>query len=225
MRYGSALFRLRQNAIMGAGRSLSAEGASFADVSIQGFLPELEHASADAGVDRVPDASQSAVIGLPDEASAAVIGAPGTGKTTTLQEVVADRVLGRGWSVDQVLVLTTSRTTATALRDRLGARLGLATTGPVARTVNSLAFDLVAHAARLAGAEPPRLLTGSDQDSDISQLLDGGLVDGTGPAWPSLLTPQVRRLRGFRTELRELMMRATEYQITPEHLGGLEVGS
>ncbi|MBW8870681.1 MAG: hypothetical protein JF618_00380, partial [Leifsonia sp.] len=43
------------------------------------------------------DASQRAVIELPDDASAAVLGAPGTGKTTTIVELVADRVTGRGW--------------------------------------------------------------------------------------------------------------------------------
>lgn len=168
-----------------------------------------------------PDPSQRAVIDLPDDASAAIIGAPGTGKTTTLVELVADRVLDRGWSTDQVMVLTPSRGTATRLRDAIALRLGRPTTGPMARTVNSLAFEVVRDAARAAGASPPRLVTGGEQDADIAQLIEGHIAEGRGPAWPDDLGPEVRRLRRFRTELRELMMRATEYDVDPVRLRDL----
>jgi superfamily I DNA/RNA helicase len=59
------------------------------------------------------DADQLAVLALPDDASAAVIGAPGTGKTSTLVELVADRVERAGFLPEQVVALTASRTTAT----------------------------------------------------------------------------------------------------------------
>jgi superfamily I DNA/RNA helicase/RecB family exonuclease len=164
------------------------------------------------------DTSQAAVVALGDGASAAVVGAPGTGKSTTLIEVIADRVQTRGWTPDQVLALTPSRGTATRLRDAIALRLGVPTTGPLARTVNSLAFEVVRDAARAAGVMPPRLVTGGDQDADIAELLRGHIEDGSGPAWPATLEPEVRELRRFRTELRELMMRATEYEVTPERL-------
>ncbi|MEX1077671.1 MAG: ATP-dependent DNA helicase [Homoserinimonas sp.] len=164
------------------------------------------------------DPSQQAVIDLPDAASAAVIGAPGTGKTTTLVELAAERVLNRGWVPNELMVLTTGRLAATRLRDRLALRVGRPTTGPLARTVNSLAFDIVGHAARGAARPPPRLVTGGEQDNDIAELLAGHLEDGSGPVWPEHLAPEVRRLRGFRTELRELMMRATEYGVGPQRL-------
>jgi superfamily I DNA/RNA helicase/RecB family exonuclease len=171
----------------------------------------------------VLDSSQRAVVDLPDGVSATVIGAPGTGKTTTLVEVAADRVLNRGWLPNELLVLTTGRLAATRLRDRLALRLGRPTTGPLARTVNSLAFDIVGHAARDAGRKPPRLITGGEQDSDIAELLAGHLEDSAGPNWPEHLGPEVRRLRGFRTELRELMMRATEFGVSPRRLRELGV--
>ena len=167
------------------------------------------------------DPSQIRVITLADDATAAVIGAPGTGKTTTLVELVADRVQNRAWSADELLVLTPTRATATKLRDVLALRLGIPTTGPMARTVNSLAFEIVGHVASQAGSESPRLVTGGEQDNDIGQLLAGHEEDGTGPVWPELLGPEVRRLRAFRTELRELMMRATEQGVTPERLAEL----
>ncbi len=169
-------------------------------------------------VPTVLDGSQAVVARLPDNASAAVLGAPGSGKTTTLVEVAADRVLERGWQPNDLMVLTTSRVTATRLRDRLAVRLGRPTTGPLARTVNSLAFDVVGRAARAEGRLPPRLITGGEQDSDLAELLAGHLEDDAGPVWPDHLGSDVRRLRGFRTELRELLMRSTEYGVTPQRM-------
>jgi superfamily I DNA/RNA helicase/RecB family exonuclease len=126
-----------------------------------------------------------------------------------------------------VLVLASSRAAATRLRDRLALRVGVPSNGPLARTVSSLAFELVGAAARAAGAVPPRLVTAAEQDADIAAMLDGHLEGhlagtdehgGSGPVWPDPLEPAVRRLRGFRTELRELMARATEYDVTPARL-------
>jgi superfamily I DNA/RNA helicase len=171
----------------------------------------------------VLDAGQRAVIDLPDAASAAVLGAPGSGKTTTIVELVADRIDRRGWSPDSLLVLASSRAAATRLRDRLALRVGAPTNGPLARTVSSLAFELVGAAAKAAGVAPPRLVTAAEQDADIAAILDGHLAGaeghgGSGPAWPEPLDAAVRRLRGFRTELRELMARATEYDVDPARL-------
>ncbi|MCU1406941.1 MAG: ATP-dependent helicase [Glaciihabitans sp.] len=167
------------------------------------------------------DPSQAAVVALDDSSCAAVIGAPGTGKTTTLIEVIADRVLNRGYSPDEIVALTPTRGSATKLRDALALRLGMATNGPLARTVNSLAFEIVGTAAKLAEVDPPRLVTGGEQDSDIAQLLAGQAEEGRGPQWPEILGPDVRRLRGFRTELRELMMRATEFDVSTSQLRAL----
>jgi superfamily I DNA/RNA helicase len=187
------------------------------------FLPGVAVLDGAAVLDGVAvlDASQRAVLDLTDGSSAAVIGAPGSGKTATLVELVAHRVERRGYSAEDLLVLTSSRTTATRLRDILALRLGLPTNGPIARTVNSLAFEIVGNAARIAGVDAPRLATGGDQDSDIAQLIDGQLEDGAGPDWPEQLGPPVRRLRGFRTELRELLGRSTEYGVPPDRLRAL----
>lgn len=164
------------------------------------------------------DEGQRAVLALSPSASAAVIGAPGSGKTTALIELVAHRILDLGWAPEHVLVLTSGRGPATRLRDQLALRVSRPTTGPLARTVNSLAFDIVGAAARDEGRPRPTLITGGEQDSDLAGLLEGHLEDGTGPTWPSHLTPEVRRARGFRTELRELIMRSTEHGVTTEHL-------
>ncbi|SKA99285.1 Superfamily I DNA or RNA helicase [Agreia bicolorata] len=167
------------------------------------------------------DPAQFRVLALGDSASCAVIGAPGTGKTTALVELLCDRVHNRGFSPDEVLVITPTRASATALRDRLALRLGVPSNGPLARTANSIAFQIVRGMAAVRGDDPPVLLTGAEQDQIISELLAGDIADASGPAWPEHLGDDVRRLRGFRTELRDLMMRAVETGTSADRLAGL----
>ena len=129
---------------------------------------------------------------LPAAASGVVVGAPGTGKTTTLVARVA-ALVEAGVDPDAMLVLTPSRQTATALRDRLALAVGRATSGPLARSVASFAFQLVRATAVAAGDEPPQLLTGGDEDQLIQDLLDGDAedeVDGLG-RWPEWLPPAI----------------------------------
>ncbi|AMM20304.1 hypothetical protein AX769_09185 [Frondihabitans sp. PAMC 28766] len=167
------------------------------------------------------DAGQRALLALPDGESAAVIGAPGSGKTTALVAFLVDRLGREGWGPESVMALAPTRGTATRLRDLLARAVDVPTPGPLARSVASLAFDIVGHAARLASSPPPTLLTGGEQDTVIRELLEGHLADGTGPAWPEELSPAVRSLRGFRTELRELLMRATEHGVDSHGLRAL----
>lgn len=164
------------------------------------------------------------MLALPDGVHAAVLGAPGTGKTRTIIEAVAERIDTRGYHPDEVVVIASDRRSATALRDQLSLRVSAPTRGPLARTLGSLAFGLVAARAVLDAAPSPRLLTGADQDNIIADLLRGDLDDaelGEGIPWPENLDPEVRGLRGFRTELRELMMRLVETGTRPAELAAL----
>ncbi len=157
------------------------------------------------------------VLTLADGEHAAVFGAPGSGKTRLAIELVADRVEKRGYGTDEVLVLSATRASATALRDELAVRLGVTTRGPLARTANSIAFQLV----RAATGAPVTLLTGAEHDQIVGELIEGGIRDGFGPAWPEPLVPEVRVLRGFRSELRDLTMRALEHGVDPATLARL----
>ncbi|RXZ46629.1 ATP-dependent helicase [Agromyces fucosus] len=166
---------------------------------------------------QVTATSDAPVSRLAADGHVAVFGAPGSGKTTFAVELVADRIERLGHATDEVLVLSATRVAATALRDRLAVRLGVTTRGPLARTANSLAFQLV----RAFTGAPVTLLTGAEHDQIIGELLEGGIRDGFGPVWPDPLTPEVRVLRGFRSELRDLLMRAVEHGVDGPSLAAL----
>lgn len=163
------------------------------------------------------DAAQRAVVEAAVTASGVIIGAPGTGKTRTLADRVVHLLDAGGLRPEELLVLTPSRQAATALRDRIGVRIGQATPGPLARSLGSFAFQLVRGAMVQTGAEPPALLTGADQDRIIAELLAGDVEDGR-IAWPESLSPSVRASKGFRSELRALLAECTELGASPDEL-------
>lgn len=156
------------------------------------------------------DASQRAVLDLADDANAIVLGVAGAGKTTTVVELVAERLARPGWSGGDVLVLAGSRAAATRLRDRLAARVDVVTPGPLARTAASYAYALLGEQALGDGVERPQLLSGAEQDGMLADLLEGHVALGAGPAWPAHLGAEVREQQGFRTELRDVLARASE---------------
>lgn len=150
-----------------------------------------------------------------------VVGGPGTGKTSTAVGVVVDRV-GRGEVVaEQSLLVAPTRVAAGRLRAEVSRRLGGTTTEPLARTASALAFALLRQAAAVAGAGPPRLLSGSEQDLVLADLLVGHSGAGSqGPAWPESVRGALGT-RGFRGQLRDLLMRAVEHGLEPSDLASL----
>ncbi len=147
-----------------------------------------------------------------------VLGAPGTGKTLTAIEIVVDRVRRDGVAPDQCLVLTASRTAAADLRDRITTRIGGTTTEPLARTHQALGFGILRQAAALRGDPSPRLLSGPEQDVILRELLAGHASgEGKAPDWPEHVQAALAT-RGFRTELRDLLMRAVERGLEPHDL-------
>src|SRR3712207_6001461 len=141
---------LRQAVRGPVARSLSAHRVTVSAVA--GFAGTVEQL---AGVDL--DEAQRAVLALPQGESAVVVGPPGSGKTTTMVELVAARV-DAGWRPSDLLVLSPARQAASQLRDRIALRLGVPTGGPVARTAASVAFEIVREDAARRGDSAPRLL-------------------------------------------------------------------
>ncbi|MDJ1113502.1 ATP-dependent helicase [Microbacterium dauci] len=165
------------------------------------------------------DAAQRRVVDLPASANGVVIGAPGSGKTTVVVERIV-ALVGGGLAPEQVMVLTPTRTAATALRDRLALAVGVATAGPLARSLAAFAFQVVRAHAVHAGDEPPRLLTGPDEDRIIADLLAGDAQDELDGAsrWPTWLGTEIRATAGFRAELRAFLAELTTLGITADEL-------
>ncbi|WP_433268741.1 ATP-dependent helicase [Actinosynnema sp. CS-041913] len=153
-----------------------------------------------------------------------VLGGPGTGKTTLLAEVVADRVLRGGAHPESVLVLTPNRRAAVAMRAHITRLLTGSAEGevlpttqePLVRTVHSYAFAVLRAQAVRAGEPTPRLLSGPEQDAVVRELLAGDVGMGARK-WPERLRPALP-LPGFAQELRDLLLRATERGLAPEDL-------
>lgn len=165
------------------------------------------------------DAAQRAVVDHPG-GPLLVLAGPGTGKTTTLVEAVATRVIS-GTDPARILVLTFSRKAAVELRDRMAARLGAAR-GPQATTFHSFCYALVrAHQDADLFAEPTRLLSGPEQDVTVRELLAGQLElerDGFPHIrWPDELRACLTT-RGFADEVRAVLARSRELGLGPDAL-------
>lgn len=149
-----------------------------------------------------------------------VLAGPGTGKTTTLVEAVAERVLVRGVPAEQILVLTFSRRAAAELSGRIARRLGLTTRESMVRTLHSYAYSVLRTQARGAGEPTPRLLAADESDQMVRELLAGHRSEGGG-GWPAYLG-QALGSPTFAAELREILLRAAGQGIPPQRI--LELG-
>ena len=160
--------------------------------------------------------SQLQASALPAGSIATVIGSPGSGKTSCLVARFLELVAS-GIPAEKIIVISATRESANTLRDQLALEHQGATEGPLAKTLTSLAFSILASQAKQKGQLAPVLVSGSEQDQILKQLLE--VQDGL--AWPKNLDPQVRALTGFRTELRDLIAACLEHGITASGLSEL----
>ncbi|NMO01910.1 ATP-dependent helicase [Gordonia sp. TBRC 11910] len=163
-----------------------------------------------------------------------VHGGPGTGKTSLIVDAAVARLSNPDVDPESVLVLASSRRAATALREQITRRvlavgaadaqagaphrkiLGGALREPLVRTVHSYAFAILRLQAAVHDNPPPRLITGSEQDVVLRELLMGDIEDGAA-YWPEWLRPALAT-DGFAQTLRDMLMRAAERGVGPEEL-------
>ena len=174
--------------------------------------------------------AQRRVISCARDQSVAVLGAPGTGKTTVLVELVAAEVEA-GTPPEQMLAIAANRRLAAQLRDRLATRLQVAVRGGgLGRTVASVAHELVSRSRTSVGESAPRLLTGSQQDAILRDVIEtatdphGSLVRHRGELpWPDYFSTETPHLAGFRAELRELLAAMATHDVSPQRLAELSL--
>ena len=159
---------------------------------------------------------QLQAVNLPAEAVATVIGSPGSGKTSCLKARFL-HLVDKGAKPEQIVVIAQTRDSANLYRDQLALELQGATAGPIAKTLTSLAFSILVDRARKRNAPAPTLLSGSEQDAMLQEILKNQDAN----IWPKQLDNTVRSLTGFRTELRDLIAVAIEHGVTPEKLSQL----
>ena len=134
-----------------------------------------------------------------------VHGGPGTGRTALA--LAAAELSGEG-----ALLLAPRRTSAGRLRDALavhGEGQARAMTPP------ALGHAIIRAEALRRGQGEPTLVTGAEQDALLAELI------AMRETWHLDVDPGARTLPGFRTELRDLITRATELGLTPTELDAL----
>ena len=164
------------------------------------------------------DESQQAVLDHGRRAGAGpllVLAGPGTGKTTTLVELVADRVAG-GVAPDDVLVLTFGRRASRDIRSRIARRT------PAGGVVDVMTFHAYCYAlVRSASdpedfADPIRLLTAPEQEWRLAEVLLGA-TEMQRVRWPAELS-QALRTRGVARELADFLSAARSHGLDPDSL-------
>lgn len=164
------------------------------------------------------DDEQRAVIEHPG-GPLLVLAGPGTGKTTTLVELVVDRVEHGGLKPEEILVLTFSRKAADEIRSRIARRLDRTTAASPTMTFHSFCYALLRREqSEFDYGTPIRLLSAPEQDAAIAEMLVGADAE----AWPLTLR-QALRTRGMASELQRLMSTARAQGMDAldlERLGG-----
>ncbi len=155
-------------------------------------------------------------------------GGAGTGKTSALVDIAVAKLTDPLVDAESVLLLTGSKQAANRLKREVSARVlagapdggrAHATHEPLVRTIHSLAFAVLRLQATRTGSPPPRLITGSEQDAVIRELLRGNVADGAA-GWPERLRPALVT-NGFAGALRDLFAQVAQRGIGPAELADL----
>ncbi len=133
-----------------------------------------------------------------------VLAGPGAGKTTTLVELVVDRVEKGGLKPDEILVLTFSRKAAQEIRSRIARRLQRTTSATPAMTFHSFCYALLrTEQPADQFVNPLQLLSAPEFDALLAELL----ANADPESWPVTLRPALRT-RGLASELRSFIATA-----------------
>ena len=152
---------------------------------------------------------------LDPSVSSVILGSPGSGKTTTLIDLVSE-LENSGGAPEEILVLTPSRLAANSLRDQIGAKSSLAASGVRARSISSFAFWV------LSQKNPDlKLFSGASQQALVAQLIARAVSEKQNLAWG--IDALSCELQGFQNEVRDLLAVVIENQLGLEELKKLQL--
>ena len=133
-----------------------------------------------------------------------VLGAPGTGKTRLLEALVAREAAAPG---GRIAVITFDRRAAGALYDSMSLRLGSLSERVGVHTLTAFAYSIVQAYAQAVGRRDPELISGPEEDALLAEILG----DADAPIeFPEFVTDDLRATKGFRSQIRDLITRASE---------------
>ena len=171
-----------------------------------------------------PSQSRAVAAGL-KHAVTLVTGAPGTGKTSTALALAAHALATPGANPAEILVLAATRRGAGAMRTELAGLASQTVSQPLVRTAPAIAFAVLERYAAALEMPAPTLISGPEQDLLIGELLEGHVEEfGEGRGritLPPGIPLDALATRGFRDELRDVMMRAAERGLDPVALDEL----
>jgi superfamily I DNA/RNA helicase/RecB family exonuclease len=156
-----------------------------------------------------PDSSETELpvelAGVMAGLDALVLGSPGSGKTGLIKNLVSEFEIA-GLNPSEIIVITPQRAAATRLRDQLASNSKKVAILPRARSVTSLAFEILQ--AELPGV---KLVSGAKQQSLIAGLVSNAVASGVAKSWG--FEPASLALSGFHNELRDLFAVLIENQL------------
>lgn len=143
-----------------------------------------------------------------------VLGAPGTGKSAVVAALVArEAALGR-----RIAVLTLDRRAASSLQSAVSLTNGSLSERVSVRSLVSFCYGIVQSYAQAVGRREPELISGPEEDALLSDILAD---PETGVEFPDFVDDGLRRQRGFRAQMRDLLTRACELGLSPRRLEAL----
>lgn len=165
-----------------------------------------------------PDDPQRRALAAIALGHALVTGGTGTGKSTLAVLALVEAV-ARGTAPERTVLIAPTRVAAAQLRDRVSLAVNRPTGVPLVRTAASLAFEILASDARLMDRPAPSLITGAEQDVILRDLLEAR-IDAGDLDWGGLPAESLR-MPAFRAELRAVLNRAAEADLTADELSEL----
>ena len=129
-----------------------------------------------------------------------LLGAPGTGKSAV------------------VAVLTLDRRAASSLQSAVSLTNGSLSERVSVRSLVSFCYGIVQSYAQAVGRREPELISGPEEDALLSDILAD---PETGVEFPDFVDDGLRRQRGFRAQMRDLLTRACELGLSPRRLEDL----
>lgn len=150
-----------------------------------------------------------------------LIGVAGSGVTSMIIDSVLAR-LKEGVSAQDIIVISSSKESATRMRSEIQHQsikenAQYTSEEPIVRSIHSFAFEILAdHARRNHNLNPRRLISGSEQDAVIRDMLQGHHEAG-GAYWPEDIAPAIS-YKNFARALRDFLLRAVERNYSPDDL-------